>query len=98
MIDSIILLAATDTIWSRLGVCAVTSIVGAILIKVGLNNIKSETAEESGNRRLVNKAMGKSNTYKGSKAVLVGWLRVIAGVCAIIFGIVFIFTGPFLAE
>ncbi len=38
------------------------------------------------------------NTYEGSKAVMVGWIRVICGVCAIIFGIVFIFVGPFLAE
>jgi hypothetical protein len=32
MLDHLLLLAATDTIWTRLGVCAVTSVVGAILI------------------------------------------------------------------
>jgi len=42
--------------------------------------------------------LGHSNTYEGSKAVMLGWIRVICGVCAIIFGIVFIFVGPILAE
>ena len=99
MSETLLLLAATDTIWSRLGVCAVASLVGALLIFTGLQNIKTKTAEESsGKRRLVNKALGQSNTYEGSKAVTVGWIRVICGVCAIIFGIVFIFVGPFLAQ
>jgi len=98
MADSLLLLAATDTIWSRLGMCAIMWVVGAILIFTGLQNIKTKSAQESGSRRLVNKAFGKSNTYEGSKAVSIGWLRVICGVCLLIFGIVFIFVGPFLAE
>ena len=98
MLNNMVLLAATDTIWSRLGVCAVGSIVGALLIFTGIQNIRTRTAEESGKRRLVNKATGASNTYDGSKAVLIGWVRVVCGVGAIIFGITFIFVGPFLAK
>ena len=98
MPETMLMLAVTDTIWSRLGVCAVASLVGAILIFTGLQNIKTRTAEESGKRRLVNKAIGQSNTYEGSKAVMIGWVRVVCGVGAIIFGIVFIFVGPFLAK
>jgi uncharacterized membrane protein HdeD (DUF308 family) len=92
------LLAVADTVWTRLGVCALTSLVGAILIATGLDNIRSQTAEESGGRRLVNRVLGQSNTYEGSKALLLGRIRVIIGVCAIIFGVVFLFVGPFLAE
>ena len=98
MFESLELLAVTDTIWTRLGVCAVTSIVGVILIMTGLANIRTRTAEESGKRRTVNKVLGRSNTYEGSSAVLIGWIRVICGICVIIFGIVFIFVGPFLAD
>lgn len=98
MLNDIALFAATDTIWSRLGIFAVTSIVGALLIFTGFQNIKTRTAEESGKRRLVNKAMGASNTYDGSKAVLIGWVRIVCGVFVIIFGVTFIFVGPFLAK
>lgn|SRR5487761_1678329 len=98
MFDHLLLLATADTIWTRLGVCAVTSVVGAILTFTGRQNIRTQTAVETGKRRLVNNALGRSNTYEGSKAVLIGWLRVISGVCVIIFGIVFIFVGPFLAK
>ena len=95
---ALLMLAVEDTIWTRLGVCAVASVVGLILILTGVHNIETETAEESGKRRLVNKALGQDNTYEGSNAVMLGWVRVIGGVGAIIFGIVFIFVGPFLAE
>jgi hypothetical protein len=98
MSDALPLLAATDTIWTRLAVCAVASIVGALLIYTGVQNIKTRTAEESGKRRFVNQALGRSNSYTGGMAVFVGWMRVICGVAAIIFGIVFIFVGPFLAK
>lgn len=96
--SDLVMLAATDTIWTRLGVCAVASIVGAILIGVGVQNIKTQTAEETGKRRLVNKVRGKSNTYEGKSAVIMGWVRVGCGVAAILFGAVFLFVGPFLAE
>ena len=98
MSDAVLILAVTDTIWTRLGVCAFASAVGALLIFVGVQNIKSKTAEESGKRRLVNKSLGNSNTYDGSKAVMVGWIRVACGIGAIIFGFAFIFVGPFLAK
>jgi uncharacterized membrane protein HdeD (DUF308 family) len=98
MNDMLLLLAVADTIWSRLGVCAVACVVGVIFIITGIANIQNKTAEESGRRRSVNKLLGNSNTYEGSKAVTVGWIRVICGVGAIIFGVVFIFVGPFLAK
>ena len=93
-----LLLAVTDTMLTRLGTCAICTVVGTILIISVIHSIKTKTAEESGRRRLVNKALGRSNTYSGSKAVSIGWMRVILGICAIIFGIVFIFVGPFLAK
>ncbi len=90
-------LGVTDTIWTRLGVCAAMSVVGVILIVTGWYNIRTATAEESGKRRHVNRALGRSNNYEGSSAVLLGWVRVVCGVGAILFGIVFLFVGPFLA-
>ena len=98
MDDSLLLLAIPDTIWTRLGVCAIASIVGVILILTGLANIRSRSAEESGARRAVNRAFRRSNTYEGSDAVVIGWIRVVCGIGAIIFGITFIFVGPFLAN
>ena len=91
-------LAVTDTLFTRLGVFSVSVIVGAILIAAGIQNIKTRTAEETGKRRLVNKALGNSNTYSGQKAVFLGWVRIVCGVGAIVFGIIFIFVGPFLAN
>lgn len=98
MLEELFFLGATDTIWTRLGVCAVAVLFGAVFLFTGIQNIKTRTAEESGDRRLVNKALGASNSYQGGKAVLIGWIRVICGIAAIIFGIVFIFVGPFLAK
>ena len=98
MLGHLLLLTTTDTIWTRLAVCIVTSIVGAILIFTGKQNIRTQTAEESGKRWLLTKALGQSNSYEGSKAVSIGWMRIICGVCVIICGIVFIFVGPFLAK
>ena len=98
MTDSLLLLAMADTWLTRLGVLAVTLVIGVLLILTGLVNIQTQTAEESGRRRLVNKALGRSNTYEGSKAVVMGWVRLVCGICVMLFGIVFLFTGPFLAK
>ena len=98
MTNETLIIAAADTLTWRLGVFAVASVVGAILIFVGLNNIKTQVAEESGKRRLTNKLFGISNTYTGSKAVQMGWIRVVCGVGVIIFGVVLIFVGPFLKD
>ncbi len=95
---AIAILAATDTIWHRLGFMAVAVLVGALLVLAGLANIRTQTAEEDGKRRLTNWALGRSNDYEGAKAVRLGWIRVICGVALILFGIVFVFVGPFLAE
>jgi hypothetical protein len=93
-----IVLAATDSIGSRIAFCSIAMVIGSILIAIGRSNIKTQTAEESGQRRTVNKLFGASNTYVGRKAVMMGWMRVVLGCAAIIFGIVFLFVGPFLAK
>ena len=98
MLTEMFVIAAADTVLTRLAVLAVASIVGAILIFTGIQNVRTESAEESGKRRLVNKALGASNTYEGSKAVQIGWIRIVCGIGAIIFGVVFIFVGSFLAN
>jgi len=93
MLYEVSLLAATHTIWSRLGIFAFTLVFGAVFILAGIQNIKTRTAEESGKRRFVNSALGVSNTYKGTKAVVQGYIRVVCGVGLIIFGIVFSLFG-----
>lgn len=95
---SILPLAPAGTLLGRMFGCAMFTIVGVLLILSGINNIRTRTAEESGGRRMVNEALGRSNTYRGTKAVLVGYLRVVMGVFGIIFGIFFLFVGPFLAN
>ena len=97
MFDAIIL-AAVGTIWERLGVFAVCLAFGILMLATGIRNVKTQTAEESGKARVVNKLLGASNSYDGKKAVLIGWVRIATGVGAIIFGIVFLFTGPLLAR
>jgi hypothetical protein len=92
------LLAFEDSVVSRLVVSAISCGVGVILILAGRNNIKTQTAEETGRRRKVNRLMGRSNTYTGETAVMMGKVRIVMGVCVILFGIVFVFTGPFLAR
>ena len=99
MPDISLLLAVTDTIGSRLGVCAGTTVVGILLIVSGINSVRTKKAQESGlGRRAVNNLLGRDNTYTGQSAVAMGIMRIIMGVAAIIFGIVFIFVGPFLAR
>ena len=99
MRDSLQLLAAADSLGTRLGVCAVASIVGILLILSGIHSVRTKKAEESGmGRRAVNKLLGRDNTYTGQSAVTIGVMRIIMGVAAITFGIVFIFVGPFLAR
>lgn len=92
------LLAVEDSIGTRLMVCLVCVVVGAILILVGINDVRTQKAEEAGKARLTNSLLGVSNTYEGKKAVALGVVRIASGVAAIIFGIVFIFVGPFLAR
>jgi hypothetical protein len=96
--DNILLMEVTDTIWIRLAVCAVSVIIGAGLIWVGRENIRTEEADEHGRGRLVNSLLGFSNSYEGGTAVVLGWIRVIMGVVCIIFGVTFIYVGPFLAN
>jgi hypothetical protein len=73
-------------------------ILGVILILTGINNIRTGTATETGKRRKLNRLLGRSNTREGSSAVLIGRSRIVVGVGMMIFGIVFLFVGPFLAR
>lgn len=82
---------------TRLGVAGVAILVGGFLIYTGMANIRTQSAQESGKRRLVNRAAGRSNAYSGSSAVTVGVVRVVIGIAAIIFGLVFAVMGPMLA-
>jgi len=68
--------------------------LGVWLIYVGVMNVRTRTAEETGPRRRVNRAIGQSNTYTGGKAVLQGWLRIGMGIAAIAFAIWMALFGP----
>lgn len=92
------MIAVTDTPASRALVTLICCVVGGILVLVGRMNIKTQRASESGKRRLVAKMMGGTGDYEGSSAVTLGVVRVIAGIAVIVFGIVFLFVGPFLAK
>jgi hypothetical protein len=98
MSNLILLVAAASSLFTRLGMCALFAFVGAILILSGLHNIQTQTAEESGKRRLVNKAMGQGNSYTGSKAVWVGSIRIISGGCAVLFAFLFLIYSLFFAS
>ena len=76
----------------------VACMVGIVFIQVGRQNTRTRQAEETGERRSVNSVLGSSNSYTGSKAVFVGWLRIVCGVGAILFGFVFLVFGAFLAS
>ncbi len=91
-------LAAKVSIWTRLIVCGVASVVGIVLIIAGRQNIRSESAEETGRRRLVMQATGKGTEHKGKMAVSIGKTRIVMGILAIIFGIFFLIFGPIFAR
>ena len=91
-------LAAKVSILTRLIVSGVAAIVGIILILVGRQNIRTESVEETGKRRLVMKAMGKGTEHKGKMAVSIGKTRIIMGILAIIFAVFFLIFGPILAR
>lgn len=90
--------AANDSPATRWMVLAACAVFGAYFIYVGRTNIRSQSAEEGGKRRMLLKALKKSTSYEGAGAVRIGVMRIAIGVAAILFGIVFLFVGPFLAE
>ncbi|MDR2011601.1 MAG: hypothetical protein LBQ20_00850 [Rhodanobacter sp.] len=92
------LVATKDSVGIRITVCCVAIALGIFLILTGIHNVKTRKAEESGGARITNRILGKSNTYDGKKAVALGVVRIICGVGMIVFGIIFIFVGPFLAN
>jgi len=82
---------------TRLGVAAIAVLIGVVLIATGIANVRTRTAQESGGRRLVNRAAGRDNTYSGGSAMALGVLRIVMGIAAIGFGVVFAVLGPVLA-
>jgi hypothetical protein len=99
MVSSLLyVLAAKMSIWTRLAVSGIAVVVGIILIVTGRANIRTQSAEETGKRQLVLKATGKSTEHKGQMAVSIGIARIVMGILAILFAIVFLIFGPFLAR
>jgi hypothetical protein len=94
--NDFVAIAVTDTTGSRVAVCCVAVVAGAFMIAVGRHNIRTQAA--TAKRTIVNSIRGTSNSYEGREAVRLGWLRIVMGCGAIIFGIVFLFVGPFLAK
>lgn len=72
---------------------AIAIIAGIIAIVIGLRNIKTETAQETGRRRTVNRVAGVDSGYTGSRAVMQGRIRMFIGIGAIVFGIGFMIVG-----
>ena len=71
-IPVICVFAAGMSVTDRIMVCVVMGLVGAVVILKGVENIRTGKAEETGIRRLVNTAVGRSNTYEGATAKFVG--------------------------
>ncbi|MBK8179402.1 MAG: hypothetical protein IPK67_11040 [Planctomycetes bacterium] len=90
------LLAPSEPLGQRLAVLGVCLALGAYLILVGRNNIRTREAEETGKRAALLSALGKPTSMSGKKAVAMGWLRIVLGIGAILFGFVFLAFGAFL--
>jgi len=95
-VESIIIFAQTS-IATRLAGGGLIMIAGIAFILVGTSNIRTQTAQESGKRRTVNRFLGKSNSYRGNSAVLIGVTRIIGGIFGIGAGIAFMIFGAFAA-
>ena len=93
-----VLLLPDEPLGQRLGVLAVCLVFGLWMIYVGRLNVRTQVAEETGKRALFLKLMGKSTAMGGRMAVWTGWLRIVVGACAILFGFVFLFLGAFLKK
>ncbi|HUY32015.1 MAG TPA: hypothetical protein VMV69_04480 [Pirellulales bacterium] len=93
--ESIVIFADTP-LGTRLLIGGFMVIFGIAFMLIGANNIRTQTAQETGKRRTVNLLLGKSNSYRGSSAVMRGVLRIICGIFAIGAGILFMIFGAFL--
>ena len=80
----------------RLAICLICCLLALFIGRIGRKNIRTQQAQESGKRRLVNAIAGQSNDYVGKKAVMIGWMRVIGGVCVFVFGLAYLVFGAFL--
>jgi hypothetical protein len=88
------LLAPEASLGKRLVLLAITLVVGTVLILVGRTNVRTREAEESGKRAVLLTLFGKTTQRTGRLAVLMGWIRIGAGVFLIVFGIA-LFFGAF---
>lgn len=66
-------------------------IAGAVFFYVGRRNLITGVAEETGRARRTNRLIGQDNLYTGTKAKVVGWIRIVAGVLFFVGGIVILF-------
>jgi hypothetical protein len=82
----------------RIGIGLVVIAIGVLLIVTGMKNVNERKSEETGARRLVNSALGQSNSYEGGKAVVQGYARIIGGVILLFGGVLFMIYGPVLAS
>ena len=87
------ILAAEPSIVERIAVLVVCLALGAWMIFVGRANVITRQAEETGKFAVLLSLLGKSSTYEGRTAVVVGWIRILFGAAAIVAGIVFLYFG-----
>jgi hypothetical protein len=93
-----LLLAEEMSSIARVGCGLVMIAVGVLFIATGMKNVNERKSEETGARRLVNSALGQSNSYEGGKAVVQGYARIIGGVLLLFGGVLFVIYGPVLAS
>lgn len=74
--------------------CALFAALGVMLIRVGLHNVRTLTAEESGKARITNQLLGRDNTYRGGAAKFVGISRIVVGIAIIVAAVVTAIYGP----
>lgn len=85
-----------EPLGQRLGVLTFCVALGAWLIFVGRQNVRTRVAQEGAKRAAILKLFGKSSEYRGGSAVAMGWLRIVMGALVIVFGFVFLVFGAFL--
>ncbi len=69
------------------GVVAI--VIGLGFVAAGRGNLSRRLSSDSGARRLVTRAAGGTGEHSGGVAVTHGWVRVLAGIALIVFGVVF---------
>ncbi|MBN1555605.1 MAG: hypothetical protein JXA11_12740 [Phycisphaerae bacterium] len=80
----------------RVIVFMVSLVMGILVIVAGYISVKTRYARDGWKQQRFNRLLGRSGEYYGKTAVRKGWMRIIVGIAIILFGIVFLFVGPFL--